>query len=246
MNSNDPWDIPLTASELLAGLEHDPKYLARLEELERHKRRAREDYDRAAAPLLQELAQAGLRLEVVADLVKNELYRNKANYEIAMPILLRWLPHIEYRHLKEDIIRTLSVPWAKSAVPVFLEQFQKLHDPEGTGLKWVIGNALEVLADDNIFDELVEIVRDKQHRRAREMVVLALAKMKNPQAVDVLIELLDDEEVAGNAVWALRKLGAKAAKARPYIEPFLTHPETWIRNEAKRAIAKMDKAKQRS
>ena len=60
--------------------------------------------------------------------------------------------------------------------------------------------------------------------------------MKARHAIDLLIELLDDDEVAGHALIAPRKLGAK--KARPRIEQFLNHPKAWIRFEAKKTLAK--------
>jgi HEAT repeat protein len=62
--------------------------------------------------------------------------------------------------------------------------------------------------------------------------------MKNPAAVDVLIELLNDEEVAGHALMGLAKL--KAHKSRPHIERFLNHAKPWIRTEASKALAKLE------
>lgn len=109
-------------------------------------------------------------------------------------------------------------------------------------MKWAIGNALSVVADDTVYDDIVEIVADRSHAKSREMVAVALGNMKNPGAVDVLIGLLDDD-IAGHALLALRKLGA--VRARPYVEPFLTHPRTWWRNEAKKAIAKFDKIEEK-
>ncbi len=73
--------------------------------------------------------------------------------------------------------------------------------------------------------------------RSREMLALALANMKNPRSVDVLIESLGDDDVAGHAVQALRKM--KAKKAEPAIRPFIQHPKTWIRSEAKKALERM-------
>jgi HEAT repeat protein len=64
--------------------------------------------------------------------------------------------------------------------------------------------------------------------------------MKDPRAVDVLIDLLDDDDVAGHAVVGLGKL--RASKARQRVEEFLAHPKAWVRREAKRALAKIDKA----
>jgi HEAT repeat protein len=108
-------------------------------------------------------------------------------------------------------------------------------------LKWAIGNALCIVADDSVFQDVVALARDEGQGQAREMVVEALANRRYPQAVDVLCELLADEEVAGHALVALGKL--KAACARPQIEPFLNHSEGWVRKEAKRSLAKIDKAK---
>jgi HEAT repeat protein len=71
------------------------------------------------------------------------------------------------------------------------------------------------------------------------MVVLALARTGSPDAPAVLIELLDDEEIAGHAVAALRKLAP--TEARPHLEPFLNDARAWVRRNAKAALAKIDK-----
>ena len=117
-----------------------------------------------------------------------------------------------------------------------LEEFHKAATREAS-IGWVIGNALEVLADDSVFDEVAKIATDKRHGRSREMVVAALGNMKNPRAKDILIALLDDDEVAGYAVMGLGRQKAKEAKER--IEPFLRHPQEWVRNEAKKALRRI-------
>jgi len=67
----------------------------------------------------------------------------------------------------------------------------------------------------------------------------ALFEKEDLTVVDVLVELLDDEEIAGHALIALRKKALP--EARSAIEPFVEHPKTWIRNEARRALAKIDR-----
>lgn len=94
-----------------------------------------------------------------------------------------------------------------------------------------------MLASDEVFEEIVQLVQDKKHGKAREMLAMALGKMKNPKAVDVLMSLLNDEVVVGHALIGLRKL--KAGKARTLIEPLLHHPKAWVRKEAKHALKKM-------
>ena len=71
------------------------------------------------------------------------------------------------------------------------------------------------------------------------MLAAALGNMKSAVAVDVLIELLNDDEVAGHALMALGKL--KAFKARLHIERFLDHGKPWVRKEARKALAKLIK-----
>ncbi|HSG40191.1 MAG TPA: HEAT repeat domain-containing protein, partial [Thermoanaerobaculia bacterium] len=91
-------------------------------------------------------------------------------------------------------------------------------------------------------DSIKNLALDKERGQAREMLAFALAKMKNPQAADVLIGLLADEVMVGHAIAALGKL--RERRARTLIEQHLDHPKAWIRKEAKRAMAKIDKTSQ--
>ncbi len=231
---------PVEAITLMKYLAGCPDYCSRRERAEANRRAQLLELKERAAPVIQDLRENGYNVDSI-----DELRRAGISYRSAVPILIRWLPNIAHPGVKESIVRALSVPWAKGvASKALLEEFRSLPtEQEYFCLKWAIGNALSVVATDAVFDELVELVRDKRHGRAREMLAVALGNMKNPAAVDVLIELLGDEEVAGHAIMALGKL--KAEKARPYIERFLDHPKAWVRREAKKALAKLDKAQAR-
>ncbi len=50
---------------------------------------------------------------------------------------------------------------------------------------------------------------------------------------------LNDPALAGYAIMALGKL--KSQKARPAIERFLDHPQSWVRSEARKAIKRIDR-----
>lgn len=245
MNSEHSAEEPIDANKLRAKLREDPFYLARWsgdEEEIRRIQQAMDEFSKAAAPLLEELTQAGYPLDRLSDLYRNKTYANKSCYQRAVPILLRWLPQIDNLRVKDEIVRILSVKWAKPAAALpLIDEFLRAPDYSVSSYKWAIGNALSVVADDSVFDDIVKLVQDKQHGRAREMVVVALGNMSNPRAVDVLLNLLNDDEVAGHAIFALGKLKAKGSKE--YIEPFLNHPRAWIRKAAKRALSKIDKTK---
>lgn len=207
---------------------HDPK------EIER----ALAEYNEAIAPVLADLSKAGFDVDFVAQLEQKRL-----DYRSVIPLLLTWLPRIENRKAKMDIVRALAVKWARPvAARPLIEEFRRAASAGGDlNLQWTMGDALTYVADESVFEDLVDLALDRRHGRAREMIAVALGNMRDPRAVDVLIELLSDEEVAGHAIIGLGKL--KAKKARPHVEPFLSHPKAWVRQEAKRAIAKIDKAK---
>lgn len=191
----------------------------------------------ASIPILAELSQAGFEIQWISD-----LYNKRFNYKSAIPILIRWLPQIENPDIKETIVRALSVPWAKhtSAQRLLVEEFHKLGPEFNLGLKWAIGNALSVVADDDVLIEITELIQDEAHGKAREMLVVSLGNMKSPHIVNFLIELLNDKDLDGYAIKALGKL--KAVKARPMVESFLIHEKGWVQKEAKKALARIDKA----
>lgn len=190
------------------------------------------------------LRKAGVEVESIYDLVNS-----REPYPEAVPVLLQLLPDVRESVIKEGVVRALTVKEARgiAARPLIVE-FKSIppqrEEIDGEQLlKWTLGNALSVVADDGVFGEIVDLLREKRHGQSRQMLALALGKMKDPRAVDVLLELLGDEDVAGHAIMALGRL--KAKKARAKIESFLTHPKAWVRKEAKKAIAKINKASSR-
>jgi HEAT repeat protein len=226
-----------TAAELMAELTKNPEHVTRQRELAEQTCRNVEEYRAAAAPVLTELAEAGFAVEDVS-----ALYQKRINYESAVPILMKWLPLISHPRVKESIVRALSVPFAQQAAPLLIKEFRCVATEQGA-LKWAMGNALDVVANDTVIDEMIEIATNTSHGKAREMVVCGLGNMRDRRVVPILVGLLDDEAVFINAMMGLAKLGATSARSS--IEPFLKHPKGWVRKEAKKAIEKIDKSARR-
>jgi hypothetical protein len=141
--------------------------------------------------------------------------------------------------IKESIIRALSVPWAKGteASKLLVDEFR--NQVSNPGLQWSIGNALSVVADDDVLDDVVGLIQVKQYGKAREMLVVTLGNMKISCLESFLIGLFDDEDLIGYAIMAPGKL--KSRKARPFIGHALTHPKGWVRREAKKALKRIEK-----
>jgi len=209
-------------------------------EIDEEEKQARRDEQRVTAALLE----AGVRVRSLWDLTKTP-HTDRA----AVTVLVQLLPEDLHWRVKEGIVRALTTKEARGiAAKPLIQEFLRANikdEPGKTELyKWAIGNALSEVADDAVFEDLANIVRDERHGKAREMVAVALGKVKHPGAVDVLVSLLKDGQVPGHALIALGML--RPEKARASIIPYLNHEMPWIRSEAKRALAKIDKAKLRA
>jgi HEAT repeat protein len=192
------------------------------------------------APLIRELQAAGFSIETL-----DELRESRTVYRGAIALLLRWLPRIESLDAKESIIRTLSVPWAKSiATRAVLDEFYKVRqEGEGKYLRWAVGSAMGVIADESVAPEIVNIVADPAHGTARQMFVLALGKLRYRESIPTLIRLLSDEDVAGHAAMALGQMGAAEALAE--LERLTTSGKPWVRKVASKAVKRITSAKGR-
>lgn len=166
------------------------------------------------------------------------LRRSGLRYREAIPILLDWLGRVSDPKVKEQIVRALSVPWAKpAATRPMIDEFRAVDetvDSTGMGLRWAMGNALEVLFSDAEFDALVDLAGEKRYGQARQMVVLGLGKSKRPEVVDVLLGLVDDPDVGGHALQSLAKLRAPAARSA--FESKLDDRRAWVRKIARRGL----------
>ncbi|MDQ6767721.1 MAG: HEAT repeat domain-containing protein, partial [Candidatus Eremiobacteraeota bacterium] len=125
-----------------------------------------------------------------------------------------------------------------AASRALISEFKKMpdDDPELHQYKGRIGGTLDVIADDDIVDDLIDIVKTPKYKKSRAFLLLVLGRMRDPRAVDTLILLLGDEDplVAGRAVAVLR--GARIARALPAIEPLIAHHDPRVREEARKAL----------
>ena len=186
-----------------------------------------ENYAAELALVITDLDRIGFGVRDLAQL------RRYGKYRAAMPVLLKWFATVSSEEMKEDLVRTLSVPWAGPEVASAFVQGFKTSD--NFLLKWAIGNGLSIVADDSVAEEIFELVRDRRHGRAREMLAIALSRMKNPRVREIARSLLKDDEVQGHAVIALRKL--RAVEAIQDISELSNHPKSWIRAEVKKTLA---------
>lgn len=188
--------------------------------------------------LIRDLDQVGVHVDDLWDLV-----HTRDSYKAAVPVLIDWLANLEARVPEPDrrgeeegLVRALTVREARpAAARVLIDRFRRPGLSPGTG--WEIGNALSVVADDSVFDDLYDLAQDRRYGSDRQMIVEGLGRSKNPRAVPLLISLISDKDITAHAISALGKL--KARQAVPAIEPLLDDPRPLVRREAQNALRRL-------
>jgi len=183
--------------------------------------------------LISKLNSVGVVIEDIYDLVNtNEPYPS------AIPVLVESLKDgITHVGIKTGVIRALAVPEAKGKIgTVLIKEFYNTPS-DNMSLRWAIGNTMEVVISEEDIDEVIKIVGDKSNGMSRQMFALALGKIPSEKSEDVLIQVLDDDEIAPHALEALGKL--KSKKARDKISELTKHSKSLVKKEAKKALKKI-------
>ncbi len=154
--------------------------------------------------LINELETVGIFITSVWDLV-NE----RKKYPEAIDVLLKYLPLATHEKNKEGIVRALTVKEAKGkASSVLIKEYDSTSKNKDM-LRWIIGNAIATVMTSQDIDWLISTVTDKTNGGSREQLVKALGTVKSQEAIDVLNNLLNDQEVGSTAKNTLKKLKDK-------------------------------------
>jgi HEAT repeat protein len=208
----------------------NPRNFEKLKEMAERDRRNSEEFRTNAGPILEDLRKVGCYSNPPEAIILSP-----ATSPVIVAVLIQHLDRPYIKTLKERIIRALNARPARGiASKPLVAEYHRLSEEQDPSLRWVIGDTLSDIADDSILEDIEVILRNPNNGKSREMFVLALARMKHPRSLTLLVEMLKDEQLAGHAIIALRKL--KAAAARDKIMPFLSHPTPWIRKEAKKFL----------
>ena len=178
----------------------------------------------AARPLLAELKVAGFRAHDLGDFASRKLPSKKAAV-----ILTKWLPRIDDRWVLTRIASALSDRKARPvAAQPLLDLFRSM--PDDPLVKDRVAAAVGTLARDNEFEQIADCIRDPRHGHYRHYLFWAVSYMKDPRAVDLCLELIDDPELGSSALVALGDL--RSERARSVLESIAAEPSTRKRTEA--------------
>jgi HEAT repeat protein len=148
-------------------------------------------------------------------------------------------PNDARERLREGLIRSLSTRDARPvAGPLMVPQFRMVAlDP----VRWAAGNAIAVVADNTVFTDVANLVREPSYGTARQMPVDALPRIggrTNRAAVtEILVDLLSDNDVVLEAIAAVRRI--RATDARPALMHLLDHERGTVRRRAQDALDRL-------
>lgn len=177
-----------TAAEFMAEMERDPAFRAQRQEREAAFRRRNEELRQAEAPLVQALAEVGLDVKSVWDLVN----RATRHYPEAVPLLLGHLQRPYPDAIREGIARALTVAEARPHWSTLTRLYQEEH---GRQTKDGLAVAIAGIATDEVIEDVIALARDKKHGTSRGLLLFALERSKNPRALQALMELGTDPEL---------------------------------------------------
>jgi hypothetical protein len=164
-------------------------------------------------------------------------------YPQALPVFLRWFPRVTSLRSKCSIASTLASVRHRQAeiAKVILAEYRKLPPELDDHDKELIASTVQRVADDSVFDDLVERIQTRTDPH-RGQCALALGKMRmcRKRAIGLLLQLLDDRELAVYAIHALGDL--RSVEALPHICAFAEGPDAELRNAARQVLPSLEKA----
>lgn len=185
---------PKAADEFMKELEADPEWRAAQAERERRDAEQEEWYAEKEAPVVAALAEIGVEVRSVWDLVN----RKDDDYADSVPVLVEHLQDESYPdRVREGIARSLSFRKAAPAWPAIVESYRSTTD--SVDLQQGLAVAMAGTVTDATVDELVAEAHREEHGESRLILLLGLKRLRTRKATEALEGLLDDPDLGENA-----------------------------------------------
>jgi hypothetical protein len=167
----------------------------------------------------------------------------------AVPVLIEWLPRISDPNVKDAMARSLTGQRGARGEGArrLIEEFRRPEYAEDKTLLWAIGNALATLAGPADADAIIEMLRDRRYGIARQMLCDALIRTRDTRQTEILIDLIADDDVAGHAISALRRISRRGfsqpERVRGQLEATLGRPSAteFAQRQARAALKTLDR-----
>jgi len=109
----------------------------------------------------------------------------------------------------------------------------------GESFRQVLKKQKRLRTSQPLFQAIENVASRPTFGKGRESFVMLMGQYGGKDRVPILVSLLQDRELGGHAVYALRLLGAE--EAMEAIRPFLESEKPWVRREARRYFEKINR-----
>jgi HEAT repeat protein len=178
---------PITAAERMTQLENDRAWVAKRADRDAEHQRRIEEARRDEAPLLADLRAAGFAIDSPW-----ELMSRGEPQPAAIPILVDHFQRPYPGQTRELIARTIGLLQASPTWDTLVRFYRSEQDPKA---REGLAAALADLSDPSRLDELIELVRDRQHGPSRAFLLTPLRRSQQPKARETIDALVDDPDL---------------------------------------------------
>jgi hypothetical protein len=116
-------------------------------------------------------------------------------------------------------------------------RYENLTWSLGESFRRIILHTTALRKSERVFGSVCAICLDDRFGKGRQSFIMLLGQYGGPLQINALIDLLDDPEVCGQAIYALRLLGAVEAAEK--VRLFLHSPKKWIKQESLKYFQKI-------
>lgn len=149
------------------------------------------DLTRASEPILNDLADAGVRLASVASRIRSE-----EDFTIAAPIMLKHL-HLDYPGpIREALARSLATPQAIQFREDFIDLFVRLKGAS-LNFRYALGLAVANTTQAKNIEDTLALLNDPSLGEARVALLTAVKRFrKRPDVVEALALAVKDPQLS--------------------------------------------------
>lgn len=204
-------------------------------------------HERLSADITKVAKKNGLAFRSDTDLINTN-----ERYPALIPLLIDWLKNVEKKsgiidptelhEFRDGFYRALTTidAMGTEAVPLLFDSFY-LKPPAHPTILAAIGNALQYLARPSDYPRMRQVAADRTLSFGRAPVVEWLLRADPDDALPLVIGELDDPSVRPYILRSLRVIKHLPASLRPTIEQYIDDPDSEVRKQAKRTLAKLDR-----
>lgn len=216
---------PITAAELMNQLQTDKNWQSQSERHHQNMSEADAKYRSEVAPILNELKDLGLDADLY-DLVQKYGPVSKP----AVQILLGWIVKADNEKILEGIVRSLSSTTAPYDGAALVSLFEK---SDSQILRWVIANTIAESKPINITKWLTDAVLNPDYGKAREMLILAAARIFDQQTAILLLKKCAND-FPGYVAIGIRECGNNSHVN--FLKNLRTSAKSWEKREIEKTI----------